>query len=533
MFTFSSQQLQKWYFLKNRIPVISVLTWVVFFTIRPFILGFYHDDWPVIVEVSSHGGAFSWERLSSEMSIFGNRVLLGLLHFLISSTCGKSPIAWHIAIILINLFVAFSIWNFSKSLLKFLDTDSSNNTNFLLADISAAFWLMSPWHLGASIWPTLGPCNLSLVFFAWSGIFLFNGWNKGEIYFFKPYFFYLISCLIYESFYLQFLILIMIGSSKFFLKKDNKYPTKLVIIPLLLYCCTQTIVLFYNRIVAKYYKNSKILDDNWISKFFNSIINLPDILLQSLEEYKQPLTILIFIWFLLLLIATAKGLLGKNRNIKVTLQIWLTILFFFISIILSIFIYSLAGYGIYSIGIPSRTTLGMSFSISIIIGLILKILNNIKYIPLKKLNIVIVSSIAVFMISATLLRTSAWAISWQLQKDILTSAPIEQIRNISDQAVIITILPYQYQRVFVFAAVWDINAAMNSTYQIQKKFLPHYKGFTTIWDGKTIDQTISSYWQGKTKANEVYVWQYQTKFYKAKVPLNLDSGIGYSTTQID
>jgi hypothetical protein len=138
---------------------------------------------------------------------------------------------------------------------------------------------------------------------------------------------------------------------------------------------------------------------------------------------------------------------------------------------------------------------------------------------------------------ATNIQIPDWAMSWQIQQQIVATAPVAKIANTNINDFIIAILPDEYNRVPLFQAGWEINGAIGYTYpnllpsllsptdsNSVPKFLIHRKGIVTTLEGQYIKQSLPQHWEQKTKVNgDVYVWRYKPQtFYKASPDLKLD-----------
>ena len=197
-------------------------------------------------------------------------------------------------------------------------------------------------------------------------------------------------------------------------------------------------------------------------------------------------------------------------------------------------IQAIAGYGLTSLGVFSRTTIGATFwMLTATIPMYVVIAASSKLIKYT-FTLLSIFSILSFGV-ATNIQIPDWAMSWQIQQQIVATAPAAKIANTNTNDIIIAILPDEYNRVPIFQAEWEVRGAMESQYpnillsstnkkSLYKHFLIHRKGIVTKWEGEYIKQVLPQHWEQKTKVNgDVYVWRYKPQtFYKASPDLKLD-----------
>jgi hypothetical protein len=129
---------------------------------QPFRLGFYCDDWALFVQPRLHAQDFhflgTWHVDRPGYAIF-DKLMLELWD-------GRAA-TFHLVKIAIDLTTAAALgWTilvYQKSL---------GARSFVLAASSAAFWLVAPWSLGYSLWPTAAFTNISVLFLCFSAIAL-------------------------------------------------------------------------------------------------------------------------------------------------------------------------------------------------------------------------------------------------------------------------------------------------------------------------------------------------------------------------
>lgn len=510
-------------FEKNFILVF--LLWLFVYSWRPLFLGFYHDDWSMLVESTNYGAPFSLIRLKWFMAGFTSRPFSGLLYYLFSSSFGRSPFIWQVGQAIIVLIAAIALRSFLKSLFKFLKIKT-----IWILDLAVSLWLVFPWTMGTTAWPTSGTPLFSLIFFALAGKRLFSNLQKGKIPGFFTNLLFLSSYLVYEAFYFQYLVLI---SFAFLIRLQKHFQWKLITIPLITLTLSQTAVIVWNRLSPRFLPGfTKTFYKNWLALFLDSFRKLPKGLFKSAAELKIPLKIIVLVLVVCFFIYFCKTLLKKGftKSFLLISPIFLSL----VGIILSVLIYSLAGYGIETIGLFSRTNLSLSFWLAITIALFYGLMYENLPLLFKKIASLATISLLFCFISATFLRTQEWAAAWKIQKQILASAPIEQISKTDPAAAIIFVGPYIYKGIHLFIASWDISAAMNNTYpqlRLPNVAAEKWRGgrlFTvqrdwlTSWDGKLLTQRNLPKDQPpiwRLEASEVWLWKYDSQeFIKMEEP---------------
>ena len=153
----------------------------------PLVLGFYVDDWGMLLETANRGGPFSLERLEYAWQTFA-RPLMNLEVWVATSVLGKSPVAWHFFLLAL---AAVSYVMLRRLLLEL-------GTRPAVATIASTAWLLFPWALGYRVWPVCFAIRPSTIFFLAGSTSLLRkrlwpalGW-------------YAASLLTYEAFYFAF-----------------------------------------------------------------------------------------------------------------------------------------------------------------------------------------------------------------------------------------------------------------------------------------------------------------------------------------
>ncbi|MCA2734310.1 MAG: hypothetical protein IM585_15600 [Pseudanabaena sp. M135S2SP2A07QC] len=510
--------------------LLPLTCWIVMYFGRPKILGFYQDDWYVIALGSTNGSPWSAERFEFYINLYINRPVTGIATYIWSSICNDSPLAFQIGLVLSALAVTLSLRLFFISFLRLISSNA-----LWIADIVSAFWLVIPWTIGFTVSPTYGPCQLGVILFSLSGFFLFSALSQEREPGVKPAIFFLLSCLSYELFYGQFIILLLIGLVSKFQNPRNIY----VIRSLPSFVIAQIFAIVWNRfsVIGRTGVPSKSFNSNWFSIWQHSTTRLPEIILQSIPEYIGVSLVYFFgIGVILFTVALTINSFKNLKSFNNQIRLFILILLCFFGLALANAIQAIAGYGLTSLGVFSRTTIGATFwMLTATIPMYVVIAASSKLIKYT-FTLLSIFSILSFGV-ATNIQIPDWAMSWQIQQQIVATAPVAKIANTNINDFIIAILPDEYNRVPLFQAGWEINGAIGYTYpnllpsllsptdsNSVPKFLIHRKGIVTTLEGQYIKQSLPQHWEQKTKVNgDVYVWRYKPQtFYKASPDLKLD-----------
>ncbi len=174
--------------LRPGLWILPVSVLLSLYLYRPFVLGFYSDDWGMLVETTRYGGPFSIERLSYAWQTFA-RPLMNLEVWLASSVFGSSTVAWHFFLLAL---AAVSYVMLRRLLLEL-------GARPAVATIASTAWLLFPWALGYRVWPICSAVLMSTIFFLAGSTALLRKrlWPALA--------WYAASLLMYEAFYFAFL----------------------------------------------------------------------------------------------------------------------------------------------------------------------------------------------------------------------------------------------------------------------------------------------------------------------------------------
>jgi hypothetical protein len=133
---------------------------------QPFSLGFFHDDWYLFVRLHS---------LGAYTDLHDDRPGYFWLSWIILHVWDGSPAQFQWIKVVINLATAASISWLTLSIQRLFNASSP-----VLAISAATFWLIAPWGLGYTVWPTAAFTNVALLYFCVSMVLFLRWVERGS-----------------------------------------------------------------------------------------------------------------------------------------------------------------------------------------------------------------------------------------------------------------------------------------------------------------------------------------------------------------
>lgn len=498
--------------LNHHGPVLVLAVWAILYLPRPFMLGFYSDDWSSLVEPIHGTTPFSLDRLGQFVGIhtgYGSRPVLGMFAFLLSSVFGSSAMAYQWAAIVLVLIAALSLRAWLNGLLA-----AFSEYHSLVADWAVIFWLVMPWMLAVTAWPVMSHTLLAQILFTEAArMLMFPGPLSAK---FAVRFGLLLmaSALTYEAFYFQIFLVIALWAIS---GVGGGHDKRKMFMFLSIACIAQATPILLNRYAAQIGANtSKTLSKQWQSILLLNIRHFPAVLEASLLDRRS-------LWagsvVLLLACAVCLAVVGitSQRQRPLIKMILLIALLAVTSFCISTSIYSLAGYGFTYTGVESRTLFSASWSLSIaFFGLLACFFIRANVVLRGGL---LLSAIGVVVLAAYAQHTTLqdWAHVWQQERTIVAAAPVAEISQLPPDSSILYIGPSYYKSIVIFGASWDLTHAVFARKPLSDKRKPH-QGLITIypatelykwsWDGSYLIQNLPGYWTQTFPAAHLYVWEY-------------------------
>jgi hypothetical protein len=426
--------------------LLRALPWLIFTILhlpRPFFIGLYHDDWfhfyaPILLSPAE---------LYSFLMEIGGRPLYGLNLWLVYVIWNGDPAYLTMIMSLLVGLTAISLYFFIK---KIYFNHSKGTTAALLG---TSFWLAIPWGFGYSLWPTACLTLTGIIFFLWSQfnlISFYRGGLKINIIFMS--FFLSLAFGTYQAMFFGFIPTILLIFYK------NKNIKRLAIIGLI--CILIQLIFLY---ITK--QSSGKSFDFHITRLISAFLfGLP----LTLKSTFYNLWLIPFFLTSLIFIRYIK--INFIKNIKYNIYLLITL---FISISLSIYIFTLAGYSLTGIGIFSRTTIGVNIWLSVFFGIFL--CNSITCNKRTSITTTytLVFCLLITMVLASINQTINWAKSWKHQIEIIKDLPYSNFINIPMNSVVLIDEPLDINGITIFGASWDISSAIYS--QPEMATIRHFK----------------------------------------------------------
>lgn len=144
----------------SRQPWLLLAITTLLFLPHFFNMGFYGDDWSTLLIQQRHG----WQAYAVQFFAGSiDRPLLSLYYAILIPICGERAWAWQVALALLTWLAACALHRLLRALLTATDDIPSSPAN------RAAFgatigWLVTPWSLAITAWPSAGYALGSLAF---------------------------------------------------------------------------------------------------------------------------------------------------------------------------------------------------------------------------------------------------------------------------------------------------------------------------------------------------------------------------------
>ena len=476
---------------KNSFLILLSLV-VISMAWRPYLFGFYSDDYNIILEPISNAYS-SHELINYLFNLYGNRPLSAINAYILITFLGDSAYSWHLFSVLFSFIISFLILIICKIF-------NNNNLNIKLA-IYASLWIILPTSFGFLSWPTCFITLLPAVFwYLMSFYFLIRNQKIGFNDLVLSLFFYTLCIFTYESFYFQFIPMIVTCM----IYKKNFYKNKLYLKVGSLFFLLQIVAIIYNRLILA--GGRKNFDFDFIINRVIAVINNP--------EYLYHVSIPIFFIFCFSCYTYYLYRQYKLSDKKLSND-QLMIINFMVGIFISICIYLSVGYSIRPFGLGSRTTLTFSVFISFIIFFIAKI----QFANKEKLQF-IHFVFPILLLLSVFYEGKDWAASKSIQQEVLDAFPVDKVSNLHN-GLILCLVPNYAGDVLIFEDTWSLNPAITTKYKnlTDNKliFLPHKNdGFRSSHSNlsKYTHQYLtlrSGHESVMYKTENVYIWNYFTK----------------------
>jgi len=509
---------------------IVVIVFVAAYAHRPFLLGFYSDDFQTYLNWGS------WPeptRIAAMWQFLANRapqivaLYLGFLVFGLSETGAQ---IYSAVLVLANAAVLFAILH---RLAHSLDARSPE----LCASLALAAWIVAPWSLGYTAWISTASVNLTGQFFVLQSLLIAMRMQAtsvaalaacGALHF--------VGCWTYEAYYGQPLWLTLIallgrlpGES---LRRDG----------LRIFAALtggQFLAVLQNRLTAYLgIGNQKTLAD-WFLYFESNLFVYPRWMLDAFNETSAWVESSFLLLAALAVGGLACGAFSAGRPAYRRLALMVICL---AAIVTNLAVLSLAGHGYFPHGLVSRTTIaGTTFGALIILGLLAAASSGPRAIFISAFTSASILVVALW--GAQQHRILQWHGAHLEQQRLVALVPLEEYRRRPSDAFVLFLPPHYYRdhhgadrhpglEIPIFATGSDFHVALERRLANEEGrpflglreglFFPAYENLALMtWDGENI--TSGGY---NLKAKNLWIWNPASRsFARAGLGLRIEYGV--------
>lgn len=487
---------------------LVLLAWLLAFSTRPLVLGFYDDDWMVLLIPAQTTAAFSWGRLVHFVELYANRPMFGLISYIMSSVCNESLLLWHSLMSVNALFAALALRWLLRATLRLCGRERT-----WAADVATALWLVFPFTMGAMARPTQNPCLWAVVFTAGSGALLFDGWRRGRAEWLRPSLLFLAGCLTYEALYGSFVVLLLVGLACGVPGRVGGRRFTLAAGGL---AAVQLLAIGWNRMVpwVTAFAPSKSFCPGWAGIFVDNVLRLRFFIGLSAREYSPIIEGLLLVLLLVCGLLLVRQLWSRRERLPAvrTFGVWLAC---GVGVAIGLLVLSVAGYSLRGVGLGSRTALAVSVWMTVVMATAAAAVSR------RPRGLRSVAAYGTFMLATLLLmsthhRIADWAGAWESQWRALAEAPLTDLRAADPDAVVLYFGPELHNGVRTFGYMGNIDRAMEYVYPESGSLrfcCAARDNWITSWDGRNFEQRLArgnpwDRWKvwNQVEAPQVWVW---------------------------
>lgn len=423
-----------------------IFIWALLVSWHPFFLGFYHDDWAVLGTLSG------FDEFRNLLADHPSRPLGIALYSLARYLIPFDAFYYQLLLALLVLLTAVSIYLLVRDIARKLCED--DRQALTSGAISAIFWMVMPWTLANTVWPITFTGMLNIVLFTVFFRMIVNEnlvsrkivWGAVA---------FTLGSLISETFWFAYIPAVLMN---FLISNSHKHHKqyKEALILFTAFSTLQILLGVFNRLFVYFGLGiNRSININFMQLSWSSLKGILGILGQSTIS---P-SIFIFMAILWLLII---GFFSFKSRIRFTYcGLFCCVV---LGVVISIGIFSLAGYGITSIGLFARTTSAISIWIAIGAGLgvILAFESGAKY--TKPIAVAMFLSF-VFLATSSVLNVMKWIEAWHFEIKILQAFPVDVIsKDSTGNSLILIDAKKPIDSSEGFESYWDITGALAKTY---------------------------------------------------------------------
>ncbi|MBT8605266.1 hypothetical protein G6677_02095 [Polynucleobacter paneuropaeus] len=478
--------------------IVIGIFWLIFIAWRSFVLGFYYDDWSLLTLPYEYGKPIFVGGIYRPLNVLLN--YLALIFF------SQNTLFWHIygvsLVLMCSLAIYWMVFRVNQIIY------SSDETARLSALFASLAWMLIPWGLGYSVWPSMFPGLITISLMAGSIVSVTKEEKKFQ---FLAAFLFLLAGLTYEAFWFSFIsiLLIKISTSKEMSWKNQKFTFSI-------FTTAQLILIAWNRSANSIF-NGQVASKNINYDFFNIVSYVPYRILDYFGFYPSSIYRLYFLFFIIL----SSLLFAIYRKSRSSLVILACIL----GASLSLVIFSLAGNAVTSEGFQSRTYIAINFWLVFCMGICVAFL--FQHVSGWLRSLIVASCFATFLLMGfyTFKYTELWVESWNFQEQMISKIPFQSVEVLSgNKQGVMLLLPDRRGKLEGPVAFSDATAIfyLNAP-RVRNKIetgdfvvmVSRKNEWLTRWDGNIVSQSWCN-------SPEQIIGSYQIKSLSA---VDLDAGV--------
>jgi len=451
-------------------------------SLQPLLLGFYLDDWSLIVKDAGLLEPFSAGLWRSIVALDPSRPVSIVFRWLAGSVFRDVAAFWHAALLAVSAWI---VWQAGGMLRTLRIGEAAMSRTQALA--LAAIWAALPWAAPIRFWPTLLNVLCFLALFLWLLTHLLRRWREGRGGFLVPFAAYLAVCLGYEAFYLQFVPVLLLGIAEI---RCCAVPRGAVFRSAAALVVAQALAGGWYVLTGKLALSQKPVLQDWAGMLE---YNLKAALPQMAASF-GPLKWVAVASFLLLLALSAllwgrSVAVGRIAREKAEYCAWV-VGAAAAGALLSVLVFSLGGRPLFGTGVEARGLLFVSFwsalAAAVLLAVALRQAAGQTNLWWRRLIVAGTAVAATCLLAGFMLRLRDWHQAALLQRRILLSLPVAEMKKTEPGASVLCIWPIDIQGAPVFGSPWDISSAIRVWYPALADRTFHiysHWGGVLRWDG--------------------------------------------------
>jgi hypothetical protein len=331
-------------------------------------------------------------------------------------------------------------WLFYKILIRVgllleRPAETSSGGYKLSADVVVACWLLFPWTLGWTAWPTLLMGLLALLFFLLSMHLLLTAESESQVV--AAALVYALCDFTYEPFYLAFLPFLLI----LFMSNERRHFW----LKVALFSSAQIIAVGYNRLMAHIMFNGGAAKTIKLSSIGTSLGSLRHLISQLLVA--APQTSWLIRTASIMVAAVVLLVLVVERNAPIARRYAAVLISCLLAIAASAVQFGVASYGISGVGEPSRTTIAISLWLAILIFVVVRVCWSSRLPLMRGASVAVMTALMVGYGVGLYHQNELWAFAWRESVRTAGAAPAAEIAKLPANALIVYVGPTDIEAV--------------------------------------------------------------------------------------